>query len=327
MDISKKVRGVFLMFVLMMVLVSLSTSVTSRTCLPTLEDCGVKGRTCTSAGLCDNKKVGADCANNMICVEICNGAMFGNAAFACCGCVFTRSVSAYINQGLVTPKIASIGKASGHIADLTLTSNANEVLTLSIKPSGLEQMILLNPNEDEQDLVIARIPGVSIGPTTYRPADNVTIKPGESVTFPVEGYCVDMSKRNPTGGTKLTLGGLIDPNVQLVMDTLEYDIIPESFTPEDTHSFKQIAIWMSQPENVNNTPEDYAERGYPVKEEYKPTLKNILNQIGTNPEEIIALSGKKKESKPQEGSPWIYAAAAVVGILAIWGVYKILIKK
>jgi len=328
------------MFVLMVILVSLSTNVTSvRLCKPTLDDCGTKGRTCVSAGVCDNKYVGDECGTNKVCVEVCRGIMFGNAMFACCGCSKPSSVGSRISSGCVTPTFASTGAASGHVADLTITSNADEVLIVPLKPSDLDGMLLLNPNGGEQNLVIARVLGVSTGPTTYRLADNVTINPGESVTFPVEGYCADMSKKNPTEGTTLTLGDLVEPEVQLVIYALEDAEFPENFAPEDVHSLKQIAIWMSQPENADNTPEDYAQRGYPIRDEYKPVLDTVLSRAGAEPEEIFALSGKRKEEskppeKPPEEFPWIYAAAAVAGILvvaggtvAIWGIYKITSKK
>lgn len=253
------------------------------------------------------------------------------------GEIIFSSVGIYlaVDRGIITPQFTSTGKASGHVADLIITSNAPEPITIDLKNSGLEGLILINPNKDEQDLVITRIPGVSTGPTAYRPADNVTINPNESVTLPVIGSCANMSKKNPSEGLNLTLNGLISGDVPDVIEALRNTEFPENFTQGDIQLITQITIWMSQPENKDKTPEDYEIRGYPIKEEYKPIIKDILNETGTNTEDLVALTGKKKEEKPPEepgipeiptdSIPWIYIAAAV-GILAIMGIYKMLKK-
>ena len=246
-----------------------------------------------------------------------------------------------IDQARVTPKFNSTGAASGHVADLTVTSNADELLTFSLKNTGLEGMLLVNPIEEEQNLVVATVPGISVGPTSYKTADNVTLNPNESITFPVTGYCANFDKKNPSEGIELTLGGLIgvepaeeyildsllgDTPQTAVIDTLEGTEFPQSFTPEDVVKVKQIALWASQPENKDRTPEDYESRGYPIEEDYVPIIRDVLDQSGVNPDEIVALTGEKKEPEkpaetPSEGFPWIYAAAAAVaGILAIVGV-------
>ncbi len=213
-------------------------------------------------------------------------------------------------------------------------------------------MLLLNPNKDEQDLVITGVLGVRINKTTYKLVDNVTLKPNESVTLPVEGYCANFDKKNPSEGIKLTLNGPTAPEpynpssalfelptapeeynpTSYAIYVLENTTFPENFTQEDVVAIKQITIWMSQPENKDKTPEDYAKRGYQIKEEYKPIIKNILNQTGTNPDDVVALTGKKKggiSQEPEKSSeefPWIYVVAAVAGILAIVGFYKMLKK-
>ena len=256
-----------------------------------------------------------------------------------------------MDQARVTPQFKSTGVASGHVANLTVTSNADELLTFGLKNTGLEGMLLVNPIEEEGNLVVATIPGISVGPTSYKTADSVTLNPNESITFPVMGYCANFDKENPSGGIELTLGvpigvepteecildGLLGDTPQTaVIDTLEATEFPQSFTPEDVITTKQIALWASQPENKDKTPEDYETRGYPIKEDYIPIIRDVLDQSGVNPDEIVALTGEKKEPEepaempsepekpaepPKEGFPWIYAVAAVVaGILAIVGV-------
>ncbi|CEG13802.1 hypothetical protein MSIBF_A510007 [groundwater metagenome] len=261
-----------------------------------------------------------------------------------------------IDQTKVKPQFKGIGQASGYIADLTITSNADEPITISIKSSGLEGLLLLNPNKDEQNLVITGVLGIRINKTTYKPVNNVTLKPNESVTLPIEGYCANFDKKNPSEGIELILNGPTAPEpynpssvlfelptapepynpngcpAYAVVDVLENITFPENFTSEDVVAIKQITIWMSQPENENKTSEDYEKRGYPIKKEYKQIIKDVLNQTGTNPDEVVALTGKKKgeisrePEKPSEEFPWIYVVAAIAGILAIVGIYKILKK-
>jgi hypothetical protein len=256
-----------------------------------------------------------------------------------------------IDQARVTPQFKSTGAVSGHVANLTVTSNTDELLTFGLKNTGLEGMLLVNPIEEEGNLVVATIPGISVGPTSYEAADSVTLNPNESITFPVTGYCANFDKKNPSGGIELTLGVPIgvEPAEECILDSLlgdsaqtavvvnlETTEFPQSFTPEDVITTKQIALWASQSENADKTPADYETRGYPIKEDYIPIIRDVLAQSGVNPDEIVALTGEKREPEeptevpsepekpaepPKEGFPWIYAVAAVVAvILAIVGV-------
>jgi len=215
-----------------------------------------------------------------------------------------------IDRAHVTPQFKSTGAASGHVADLTVTSNADELLTFGLKNTGLEGMLLVNPIEEEQNLVVATVPGISVSPTSYKTADSVTLNPNESITFPIMGYCANFDKKNPSEGIELTLGGLLgvepaeafgldgllgDTPQTTVIDNLEGTEFPQSFTPEDVLTVKQIALWASQPENKDRTPEDYEARGYPIEEDYVPIIRDVLDQSAVNPDEIVALTGKKKE--------------------------------
>lgn len=233
-----------------------------------------------------------------------------------------------IEEGLVTATINSTGSASGYIANLTITSNLYDPLTVDIENSSLEGMVLVNPNVDEQDLVITDVPGVSTGATTYEPADNVTFNPGESVTLLVEGYCINFDKDDPTEGTKFSLNETSEKaNVtQLagILQTLENTTFPDNFTEEHIFTVKQIAVWMAQTENKDKTAEEYAERGYPIEEEDIPIISEILEETGIDPEEITALPDEPYEpEEPAEGFPWgivlIPAIIAIIGVITYLG--------
>ena len=164
------------------------------------------------------------------------------------------------------------------------------------------------------------------------------------------GYCANFDKKNPSEGIELTLGGpigvepeedlvleglLVDTPQTAVINTLETTAFPQSFAPEDVITIKQIALWTSQPENKDKTPEEYETRGYPIEEDYIPIIRDVLDQSGVDPDEVLVLTGKKKEPEkpaeaPSAGFPWIpVAAAAAAVILAAAGVavYKKKVKK
>jgi hypothetical protein len=204
-----------------------------------------------------------------------------------------------INSGDISATFTSTGSASGYIADLQVTNTGNTEITLDLENSGLEGMVLDNPNIDEQPEVITDTPGVSYVPGQVTRMDNVTIQPGESVTIPVIGYCLDFEKATPSLGTVFTLTSTT-PNIDMptminVIDTAGNYSYPGYYTTDDIQTATQIAIWAAQPVNNDVTLADYANRGYTLDDNDVTVVTGILNDTGIETQDIVALSGKEKE--------------------------------
>lgn len=194
--------------------------------------------------------------------------------------VFNPS-SLLARTGLITASLTSTGAASGLIARLSLTSHLGVPITLDIGNSGLEGMVLVNPNQNEQDEIITRIPGVFLSPT-YRPTSEVTINPGENVTLPVIGYCINYDKDNPSDGTEFSLDSVSKKtditSILEILDILENTTFPVDLTDDQILHIKQLAIWSILPENSEVTLEGYAERGYSIPDESIQIIKDIYAQ-------------------------------------------------
>lgn len=248
-----------------------------------------------------------------------------------------HSIYNAINAGLISAEFISTGSASGHIADLVVTS-AYDAVSLDLAQSDLNGMVLVNSAEDEQDEVVVDTPGISTGPgdTTYTPTDNVMLNSGDSVTIPVIGYCINYDKSNPTNGTTFSISSVSDKtNISKISSVLEVislyidgtNSFAQDFTPQETFGIFQIAIWAAQSENVDVTLEDYSARGYALDDNQIAGIRDIFNQSGIDYTNIVALSGTKKE-EPDEPSepattsddetPWLlYAAVGIVAVAAI----------
>lgn len=183
--------------------------------------------------------------------------------------------------GLITASLRSTGAASGLIAGISLTSHLGVPIKIDIGNSGLEGMVLVNPNQNEQDEIITRIPGVFLSPT-YRPTSEVTINPGENVTLPVIGYCINYDKDNPSNETEFSLDSVSTKtditSILEILDILENTTFPEDLTDEQILHIKQLAIWSILPENGEVSRGDYAERGYSIPSESIQIIKDIYAQ-------------------------------------------------
>ena len=248
-----------------------------------------------------------------------------------------HSINNAINAGLISAEFISTGSASGHIADLVVTSTFDAV-SLNLAESDLSGMVLVNPAEDEQDEVVVDTPGVSTGPgdTTYTPTDSVILDSGENVTIPIIGYCINYDKSNPTNGTTFSLSSVSDKTdisqLSSVLEVIssyvngEYTFLHD-FTPQETFSIFQIAIWAAQPENADVTLENYASRGYDLDDTHIAGITDIFNQSGIDYTNVVALSGKKKDepdeptepaNTSEDETPWLlYTAVGLVAVAAI----------
>jgi len=232
-------------------------------------------------------------------------------------------VSDAIDQGLITTETMSSGSASGHIGNMLITSNSDEAITLSLSPSGLEGMVLENPNEDEQPEGISDTPGVSVDDTSYTPQDNVTINPGENVTIPIIGFCMDFTKDNPTNGTTFTLNVTSEKPAGFsnFLEVIANFTYPDNFTADQIVKLNQAAYWITTDPTI--THQDLADRGYTIADDEVQSVKDILVETGMDPTTVANLpSLKKQEIEPEEdeddGIPWDYIAAGII-ILAIAG--------
>lgn len=239
-----------------------------------------------------------------------------------------QAITDSIDSGEITAEFVSTGSASGHIADLTITSNSDMVMELCLINSGLIGMVLENSATDEQDEIITDTPGVSTGPgeTTYSEQDSVFVSPGETVTLPLIGYCINYDLSNPTEGTIFNLNSVSGKTditqLSSVLETLTTYSFPGGFTNDDIYNVVQIAIWAAQPENINVYLEDYATRGYSLDDTDVSVVDDFLNTSGIDTTNIVALSGKKKETTDDEEEeettteemdiPWTYIAIPLI---------------
>ena len=253
------------------------------------------------------------------------------------GVTALQAITDSIDSGEITAEFVSTGAASGHIADLTVTSNSDSEITLCLENSGLIGMVLANSAAGEQDEVITDTPGTSTGPgaTTYTPGESATVSPGGTVTIPIIGYCINYDKSNPAQGTVFSLSstsGKTDiSQIATVLENLTTYVFPVGFTSDNIYNVVQVAMWAAQSENVNVLLEDYATRGYDLDENDVSVVSGFLNTSGIDTTNIVALTGKTKDDTddgdedetPAGGGefPWVYVAAPLIAIAVGAGGY------
>lgn len=90
-----------------------------------------------------------------------------------------------------TVKIVGTGRTTGHIADLTITNPTKEPITVVIGDPGSSFQI---PSDGQHQAYI--VPSIA----------EIPIGPGQEVTVPIEGYCIDL--RRPPVGDKKPMPGI-----------------------------------------------------------------------------------------------------------------------
>ncbi|UCE74246.1 MAG: hypothetical protein JSV56_00700 [Methanomassiliicoccales archaeon] len=233
-----------------------------------------------------------------------------------------QSVKEAIDSGDVSVRFSSTGAASGHIANVVITSNADSDITLNLKNSGLEGLVLENPYLEEQDEVITDTPGTSQGGATYTPADNVTIGSGKSVIVPVMGYCMNFDKATPSQNIEFSLTPTSDKTsiqeISRIVDTIDDYPFPENFTSGRRQTVEQMAIWCGQSENKDTSLSKFEDRGYDLNDEDIEVVKDILTQSGKSTQNIEALSGKEKEEAgPLDDFPMVYTVMPIIIVVII----------
>jgi uncharacterized membrane protein len=216
-----------------------------------------------------------------------------------------------IDSGDVSATFSSTGFASGHIADLSITSNAGSDITLDLDNSGLFGMVMANSNTGEQDEVITDTPGVYTGPSSYDSSDTVTLAPGESARIPVVGYCLNFDLATPSPNVGFDLqptSTKTDINdISNTLDTLDGYLFPVGTSQSSVTDTTQMAIWTSQPENADTPLQEYEDRGYSLSDSEFDTLVDILEQSDVDTDNVVAITGETSISDDGPlGFPWGY---------------------
>jgi hypothetical protein len=236
------------------------------------------------------------------------------------------SIKDALDSGDITVKFVSKGAASGHVADLLITNEGTTDLTLDLTNSGLEGMVLVNPETEEQDEVITDTPGVSTGGSGYDTADNVTVEAGSNVIIPIIGYCMNFDKDTPSISIEFDLSSTSQKTsineISGVVDTLDSYEFPEIWSSSHVQRVEQMAIWTSQQDNKDVPLSEYSERGYTLDENDKEIISDILNKSGKNPSTIAALTGLEKEDDDPgilDDFPW-FVIPSIIAIIILVGI-------
>lgn len=227
-----------------------------------------------------------------------------------------------IDSQAISVRFVSKGEASGHVADLLITNEGSSDITLDLANSGLEGMVLVNPDKYEQDEIITDTPGTSTGGSQYTPKDNVTVGPGKSVIVPVIGYCMNFDKDTPSQSIEFNLSSTSDKtninDISDVVETLESFEFPEGTGASSERDITQMAIWTAQPENKQTPLSTYSDRGYTLDDAEIDVVKDILTQSGKDTSGVQALSGKSKQDVDEEGDfPMMYTFVPIIVVVII----------
>ena len=235
------------------------------------------------------------------------------------------SIKDAMDSGDITVTFVSKGAASGHIVDLLIESNSNSDITLDLANSGLEGMVLANPDDEEQDEVITETPGTITGGSIFNPKDNVTLEAGKSVIVAVMGYCMNFDLDTPSTSLEYDLSSTSQKSsineISSVVDTLDTYDFPSGWQSPHIQRVEQMAIWTSQQDNNNVPLSRYSERGYGLDDNDIEIVKDILNRSGKDSSSVAALTGLEKEddedSSILDEIPWFVIPLIIVAIILV----------
>jgi hypothetical protein len=186
--------------------------------------------------------------------------------------VQTHSLADAIDQGLVEVQFTATGSASGSAALLQLRRTNAVSLTLSV-PAG---MVLLNENEDEQDLVVRRLRGLSEGGRRFQPLNAIVLTDDNVHAYVLEAYCLEARAENPSEGASLTFGGFVPGDLQRVLTAV--DAVPDAV---DYAVVIQAAVWAL---TDDLSAEELDEIGYSMDEADLDLARAIIKAAGLRPE-------------------------------------------
>jgi hypothetical protein len=234
------------------------------------------------------------------------------------------SIKDALDSGDITGRFVSKGAASGHIADLFIESNSGSDIVLDLENSGLEGMVLVNPDDEEQDEVITGTPGI-ITTGTFHTEINVTLESGKSVTVAVIGYCMNFDLATPRGGVEFDLSTTSQKTsineITPVINTLDSYEFPEGWGDGKIQETEQIAIWTSQQDNKDVPHSKYSGRGYTIDDEQIRVVSDILNLSGKDASDVAALTGIEKEDDGLLGIlddiPWFAVILIIIALILV----------
>jgi hypothetical protein len=231
------------------------------------------------------------------------------------------SIKDALDSGDISGRFVSKGAASGHVADLHVESNSPSDITLDLANSGLEGMVLVNPDNDEQDEVITGTPG-TITTGTFTTKVNVTLGSGKSVTIAVIGYCMNFDLTTPRINVQFTLSSTSQKTsineITPVVNTLETYEFPGEWGDGKIQETEQMAIWTSQQANKEVPLSKYSGRGYTIDDEQIRVISDILNQSGKDASDVAALTGIEKEDgilDILDDIPWFVIVLIIIAVI------------
>lgn len=151
------------------------------------------------------------------------------------GPIEATTVQQAIEAGYVDVEVFGVGASSGDSIVMTIGSRVEEALDLDL-PEGSE---LRAGNRGAQDMVVRGVKGELDSPAadSYRPADSISLDPGEVANYLLEAYCLDFHRANPQASDAFTVRGPASPRIVRVLGAADEAASPPSIPA------LQAAIW------------------------------------------------------------------------------------
>jgi hypothetical protein len=176
-----------------------------------------------------------------------------------------------IDGGLVRAEFTGTGSASGAAVLLRIARTSPDELTIFV-PAGL---LLVNADDDEQDMVVRRLLGTSIGGARYQPATLIELRDDDEHVYVLEAYCLEAHRDNPSRGTGLTPAGFAHPDVVAVLEAV--DRVSDAV---DDISVIQAAVWAI---TDNISADELNEIGYGLSDREAQLVADVLAAAGFDP--------------------------------------------
>ena len=178
-----------------------------------------------------------------------------------------------IEGGLVEAEFRSSGGASGDVVDLLIRrlGDFGDVTLALTVPAGF---MLSNPAGGEQDLIVVGLEGRMIGSSSYEPVSEIELPNDDQRTYLLEAYCAEAHDANPSEGSFLTPGEMVDPDMAAVLDALD-----EAGATGSLYVI-QAVIWAL----TDDVSTSYLESvGYGLDEEDLALAQDVIEAAGLDP--------------------------------------------
>lgn len=185
-----------------------------------------------------------------------------------------------IEGGLVEAEFRSSGGASGDVIDLVIRrlGDFGDVTLALTVPTGF---MLSNPAAGEQDLIVVGLEGLIIGSSSYEPVDEIELLDDLEHTYLLEAYCAEAHDANPSEGSALTPGDLVDPDMAAVLGALD-----EAGATGNLYVI-QAVIW-ALTDDVSTA--DLESVGYGLDEEGLALARDVIEAAGLDPADFRLFS-------------------------------------